>query len=128
MITRRTVLLSIACLLADPLGAQAQRGDKVRRVGFLLGATSSSPSAQIEPFKQSLRERGWLEGQNLTFAYRYADGHYERLPALTRELLDLGVDVIVTDGTANARRHAGDQDGADRHGHDRRPGWLGHCQ
>jgi len=43
--------------------------------------------------------RGWIEGQNLRFEYRRADGYYERLPALARELLDVGVEVIVTDGT-----------------------------
>jgi putative tryptophan/tyrosine transport system substrate-binding protein len=100
---RRAFVTGLGAVLAAPLAVEAQPGDRVRRVGLLLGAASSAPSIQIEPFKQSLRERGWIEGQNLTFAYRYADGHYERLPALARELVNLGVDVIVTDGTPPTR-------------------------
>jgi putative ABC transport system substrate-binding protein len=104
VITRRSFVTGTgAVLLAAPLAAEAKQGDKVRLVGFLIGASSSSPSVQIEPFKQSLRERGWIEGQNLTLTYRYADGRYEQLPALARELVNLGVDVIVTEGTPPTR-------------------------
>jgi len=100
---RRAFVTGLGAALAAPGGVDAQPGDKVRPVGFLFSSTRSSPSIQIEPFKQSLRERGWIEGQNLTSAYRYADGHYERLPTLARELVNLGVDVIVTDGTPPTR-------------------------
>jgi putative ABC transport system substrate-binding protein len=87
-------------LFAAPLVVEAQQAPpKAAKIGVLLGATVSSLSVQIEPFKQTLRERGWNEGQNLTLVFRSSDGHYERLPALAHELLDLGVDVIVTDGT-----------------------------
>jgi putative tryptophan/tyrosine transport system substrate-binding protein len=90
-------------LLAAPLGAEAQQAGKVRQIGFLVGGTFSSPSVQIEPFNHFLRERGWIEGQNLKLVYRYAEGDYERLPALAHELVNLGVDVIVTDGTPPTR-------------------------
>jgi putative ABC transport system substrate-binding protein len=101
LMDRRTFLGALAGgFLAAPLGVEAQQAPaKVAKIGVLLGATVSSLSVQIEPFKQTLRERGWNEGQNLTLMFRSSDGHYERLPALARELLDLGVDVIVTDGT-----------------------------
>jgi ABC-type uncharacterized transport system substrate-binding protein len=103
-VNRRAFIGTLAGgLLAAPLAAEAQQGDKVRRIGFLVGATSSSPSVEIEPFKQSLRDRGWIEGQNLTLAYRYAEGDYERLPALAHELVNLSVDVIVADGTPATR-------------------------
>jgi putative ABC transport system substrate-binding protein len=92
-------------LLAAPLAADAQTtpGSKAAKIGFLLGSALSSPSVQIEPFKQVLREKGWNEGQNLTPEYRAAEGYYERLPALARELVDLGVDVIVTEGSPPTR-------------------------
>jgi putative ABC transport system substrate-binding protein len=86
----------------DAEGQQAQ-GPKAAKIGFLLGGTLSTPSVQIEPFKQTLRENGWIEGQNLTLEYRPAEGHYERLPALAREFVARGVDVIVTDGTPQTR-------------------------
>ena len=100
MLDRRSFVAGIASLIAAPLAAEAQQAIKI---GFLLGSSLSSPSVVIEPFKQTLREKGWIEGQNLTLEYRPAEGHYERLPALARELVDLRVDVIVTDGTPPTR-------------------------
>lgn len=58
---RRAFVTGLGTLLAAQIAAEAQPGDKVRRVGFVLGAASSPPGVQIEPFKQSLRERGWIE-------------------------------------------------------------------
>ena len=104
MIARRAFLAGTFGLLAAPLAAEAQPAPaKVVKIGLLLGATVSSLSVQIEPFKQTLRERGWNEGQNLTLVFRASDGDYGRLPALARELVDLGIDVIVTDGTPPTR-------------------------
>src|SRR5262245_4241280 len=100
---RRVFLAGLGAVLTAPLTARAQQNNKTRRVGFLVSASSSSPSVEIEVFKQTLREKGWGEGENLTFAYRYADGHYERLPSLVHELLNQGVDVLVTDGTPPTR-------------------------
>jgi putative tryptophan/tyrosine transport system substrate-binding protein len=105
-VNRRTFLVTVGGgLLAAPLaaGAQPAQAPKAAKIGFLLGGTLSSPGIFIEPFKQILREKGWTEGQNLTLVYRYAEGHYERLPVLAREILDSGVDVIVTEGTPPAR-------------------------
>ena len=85
-----------------PFVAETQER-KAATIGFLLGGTSSTPSVQIESFKQTLREKGWIEGQNLTLEYRAAEGHYERLQGLARELVARGVDVIVTDGTPQTR-------------------------
>jgi putative tryptophan/tyrosine transport system substrate-binding protein len=103
---RRTFLAGCVSLLATPFAAETQE-PKTAKIGFLLGGTLSTPSVQIEPFKQTLRERGWVEGQNLTLEYRPAEGHYERLPALVRELVVRGVDVIVTDGTPQTRATIG---------------------
>ena len=104
MMNRRAFLGSLG-LVAVPRTARAQsaQAPKAAKIGFLLGGTVSSPGIFIEPFRQTMREMGWIEGQNLTLVSRYAEGRYERLPALARELLDLGVDVIVTEGTPPAR-------------------------
>lgn len=84
---RRTFLGTLAGgLLVAPLVAEAQQAPpKVAKIGVLASATVSSLLVEIEPFKQSRRERGWNEGQNLTLVFRSADGHYERLPAQARD-------------------------------------------
>jgi putative ABC transport system substrate-binding protein len=57
----------------------------------------------VEGFQQGLRELGYVEGQNVTIEYRWADGKLDRLPGLARELVRLPVDVLVTVGTSSAR-------------------------
>ena len=94
--------LSLTLVSVDATGQQAQ-APKPAKIGFLLGGTLSTPSVEIKPFKQTLREKGWIEGQNLTLEYQSAKGHYELLLALARELVVDGVDVIVTDGTPQTR-------------------------
>ncbi len=93
----------VAGLLARPLAAGAQVAGKVYRVGYLA---ASSPSAEntrlVGAFQAELRERGWVERQNIAFEYRWAEGHYERLPALAAELTEAKVDLIVAGGTPNA--------------------------
>jgi len=92
-----------AGLLARPLVAGAQLAGKVYRVGYLA---ASSPSAEntrlVGAFQAELRERGWVEGQNIAFEYRWAEGRYERLPALAAELTEARVNLIVAGGTPNA--------------------------
>ena len=98
---RRTFLAGAgAVLLAVPLAAEAQSG-KVPRVGLLgLGSTESSP--YFEALRQGLRERGWIEGQNITFEDRTTVGDYSRMPDVAAELVRLRVDVIVAWGTSTA--------------------------
>ena len=103
MMQRRTLVAGMAAVMAAPLVGEAQQAPKAATIGLLHGGTPSSPSILMEPFKQALREKGWNEGQNLTLERRYAEGHYERLLALARELVAQGVDVIVTDGSAQTR-------------------------
>src|SRR5215813_7676832 len=76
--------------------AEAQQPKKVPRIGYL----SSSPSKEIvEAFRRGLRERGYVEGQNIVIEYRYAEGIADRFPNLAAELVQLKVDVIVVTGT-----------------------------
>ena len=68
-------------LLAGPLTAQGQQTGKVSRVGH---PAASAPSAEntrlLAALHGELRERGWVEGRNIAFEYRWAEGRYERLP------------------------------------------------
>ncbi len=90
LIERRTFLGVIASgLLAAPIAAAAQSGSKVHRVGYL-----STAGSVFEPFRQGLRELGYVEGQNLVLDARLAHGRLERLPALAAELVRMRPDVI----------------------------------
>jgi putative ABC transport system substrate-binding protein len=84
-----------AALFALCAPAEAQQPKKVPRIGFL----SDSRQSWDEAFRQGLRELGYVEGQNITIEYRYAEGKVERLPDLAGELVRLNVDVIVAGGT-----------------------------
>jgi putative ABC transport system substrate-binding protein len=86
-------------LVSVPLPAGAQAGPgKVPRIG-LLGVTSATGYArQVEALREGFRNLGYVEGRNLVIEYRWADGRYDRLPALAAELVRLQPDVIVTSG------------------------------
>ncbi len=97
----------VLLLFAAPLAADAQPPAKVARIGVLtLAVASSAPLA--EAFRQGLKEHGYVEGQNIAFEYRYAEGRADKLPALAAELVRLKVDVIVTESNvaALAAKHA----------------------
>jgi putative ABC transport system substrate-binding protein len=84
---------------AWPLAARAQQAAKVYRIGFLGNSTAALEADLVGPFREGLRGLGYVEGQNILIEYRWAEGKYERFPALTAELIALRVDVIVTAGT-----------------------------
>jgi putative tryptophan/tyrosine transport system substrate-binding protein len=82
---------------AWPLAGQAQHSDsKAPRIGFLTRKTDASVSAQIDAFRQGLRDVGWIEGKSISIEYRDAGGQLDRLLPLAAELVALNVDVIVT--------------------------------
>jgi putative tryptophan/tyrosine transport system substrate-binding protein len=89
-------------LLAMPFAARAQVA-KSHRIGFLSNGNPTTPSSQVEAFRQSLRELGWIEGQNVTIDYRWAEGNSDRLPTLVAELVQAKVDVIVVGGNPAIR-------------------------
>ena len=94
---RRTfVRVTGAGLAVAPFAARAQQAGTVRRIGVLSPFVPSNAARWHEAFRQGLRERGWIEGKDISIEYRYADGHMDRLPALATELVRLKVDVIVT--------------------------------
>jgi putative ABC transport system substrate-binding protein len=83
-----------------PLSVRAQLAStKTFRVGYLGLASVDGLQGRTEAFRTGLRELGYQEGKDIVIEYRWADGHYERLPALLAELISLNVDVIVTTAT-----------------------------
>jgi ABC-type uncharacterized transport system substrate-binding protein len=86
-------------VLVGPLAVQAQQTGKLYRIGFLGNSTAALETHLVGPFRDGLRELGYVEGQNLVIAYRWAEGKYERFPALIAELLAERVEVLVTAGT-----------------------------
>lgn len=79
--------------------AEAQQ-KKIPRIGVLFIGSKNQP--HLEAFKQGLRERGYTEGKNILFEYRYAEGNNDRLPQLAAELVSDKVDVIVTTASVSA--------------------------
>lgn len=83
-------------LFAAPPAAGAQPAGKHYRVGVLCPVTCAVPP--IEALRQGLRERGYVEGRNITFEYRWADGKFEKFPDLAAELAGLPLDVFFASG------------------------------
>jgi putative ABC transport system substrate-binding protein len=82
-----------------PLPLSAQQPAKVPRIGFLGNSTATLEAHLVGPFRDGLRDLGYEEGRNIVIEYRWAEGRYDRFPALIAELIALKVDVIVTAGT-----------------------------
>ena len=104
MISRRSFLATGAVLLAAPLTAAAQPPGKVYRIGFLGTGNPTTGAPTRDAFRQGLRELGWIEGQNVSIEYRWADGNLDRLPALAADLLkQQPVDVMLVGSTGGVR-------------------------
>ena len=78
--------------------AEAQQPKKVPRIGYLSSFDPATESARSEAIRLALRERGYIEGQNIAIEYRYAEGKLDRFPELAAELVRLKVDIIVVAG------------------------------
>jgi len=87
-------------LLAAPFGAEAQRPDRIRRIGILL--FSQQDLAVIAPCLEELKALGYVDGKTVALEYRDAEGQYERLPGLAAELVRLSPDVIFSFGGEQA--------------------------
>ena len=96
-------ILVVVVLLAVAVIAEAQQPAKVRRIGYLSPTSPSVSPTRIEAFRQGLRELGYVEGKNIVIEYRYAEGKFDRLPALAAELVRLKIELIVTTGPTVTR-------------------------
>jgi putative ABC transport system substrate-binding protein len=94
-ITRRAFC---SMLLALPSPARAQPLKKIPRIGYLSNSNPTGESARSEAIRQALRQRGYMEGQNIAIEYRYTDGNLDRLSELAAELVRLKVDIILVAG------------------------------
>ena len=98
-----TVLTLCAMLFALSFPAEAQQPKKVPRIGYLSNGDPATESTRSEGIRLALRERGYLEGQNIAIEYRYAEGKRDRLPELLAELVRLKVDIILVSGDIPVR-------------------------
>jgi len=85
-------------LLALPFPARAQQPKKVPRIGYLSVSDAAIESTRAEGVRLALRERGYIEGQNIATEYRYAQGKIDRYAELAAELVGLKVDIILIIG------------------------------
>jgi putative ABC transport system substrate-binding protein len=96
------LIVVLTMLAALPLVADAQPAGNVPRVAYLNASSAASATWAVKAFQLGLRELGYIEGQNILVEYRWADGQFERLPALAAELTRSNVDVIVAQNTSAA--------------------------
>jgi putative ABC transport system substrate-binding protein len=88
-------------LLAVEVIVEAQQPKKVPVIGYFSSTDPATESTRAETIRLALRERGYIEGQNIAIEYRYAEGKRVRLPELAAELVRLKVDIIVVAGGGN---------------------------
>jgi putative tryptophan/tyrosine transport system substrate-binding protein len=98
---RRRELLLLLGGMMTAAGAPRAQQKAVRVIGLLATGSPSAPS--VAAFRQGLGETGYVEGQNVAIEYRWAEGSYDRLPALVADLVGRKVDVIVAQSTLSAR-------------------------
>jgi len=100
-IARLTLIGSVAvALLAMPFPAASQPAQKVFRVGHVAAGGRTTDGAPPRPLRDTLRGLGYIEGQNIVYEARFAEGKVERLPDMVAELIRLKVDVLVAQGGA----------------------------
>jgi ABC-type uncharacterized transport system substrate-binding protein len=94
---RREFIALFGATAAWPFAALAQQ---TQTIGFLSSRTSKQAEPLVAAFLEGLKQAGFVDGQNVAIEYRYADSHYERLPALANSLVEKRVAVIVAGGTS----------------------------
>ena len=98
---RREFITVLGAAAAWPLVVRAQQPGRLPKIGFLGANTASAQREFTDAFVQRLRELGWIEGRNVAIEYRWAEGRFDRSPAIIAELLGLKIDIIVTHATGN---------------------------
>jgi putative ABC transport system substrate-binding protein len=96
-----TLMVTFALgLVLARVSSEAQQPTKVPRIGYVTETGDfSSPSPNLEAFRQGLRDLGYVEGKNIVIEFRSAEGKPDRVPSLVAELVQLKVDVLVSQTT-----------------------------
>jgi putative tryptophan/tyrosine transport system substrate-binding protein len=97
-VRRREFIVGLGSAAAWPLAARAQQ-PALQVVGYLSGWSPGDAADYVASFRQGLAETGYVEGKNVAIEYRWAEGHFDRLPALVADLVGRQVTVIVTANT-----------------------------
>jgi putative ABC transport system substrate-binding protein len=103
---RKSAILLCAMLFALCASASAQQPKKMHRIGYLVAGDPTTESTRAEAIRLALRERGYIEGQNIAIEYRYAEGKPDRQLEIAADVVRLKVDVIVVSGGPNPIRAA----------------------
>jgi putative tryptophan/tyrosine transport system substrate-binding protein len=101
-VKRREVITLLGGAAAWPLAARAQQGERVRRIGVLMGiaADDAAGQARLAAFLQGLAQLGWIDGRNVRIDFRWGGGDAERNRGLAAELVGLAPDVIMAHSSA----------------------------
>jgi putative ABC transport system substrate-binding protein len=97
-LSRRGVIGLVGGAAAWPLSARAQQERKLPTIGFLNPLSPEGVPNLVRSFRQGLRETGYVEGENVAIEYAWAEGQFDRLPALAAKLVRLEIAVIVATG------------------------------
>src|SRR6516162_703945 len=102
---RREFIAGLGIAAALPVVTRAQQGDRMLRIGVLIGGSKDDPvtKPRLAAFRQALVELGWAEGRNLRIDSRYASGDRALLPKYATELVGLKPDVILANGGGSVR-------------------------
>jgi len=98
---RRTFIAGLGSAASWPVLARAQQGDRVRRIGVLIGFDENDPEVKLRQsaFMQALADLGWNDGRNIRVDLRWAGGDTNRMQALAQELVGLQPDIILAHTT-----------------------------
>ena len=102
---RREFIGLVCAVTAWPLAARGQQGERMRRIGVLIGATDDPENrARLAAFQQALQEMGWIDGRNVRLEIRWGTANSDYLRKLAAELVALAPDVILAGGNAPVER------------------------
>jgi putative ABC transport system substrate-binding protein len=101
MLRRRDLIALLGVAAAWPTVTRAQPSSRPV-IGFLSSESPARFASRLVPFRQGLKQTGYVEGENVTIEYRWAEGHNDRLPALAADLVARQVNVIAAPGTTPA--------------------------